>query len=175
MSKYSKKTILSYLLQIYVNFHILSKLRCFAQFEEKVDFCLKKEFLVLESALNLDSWAESAQILLELLSVFSGHKHDVLVHVPLQAPTKSWSNDCYIQTGIDRHMRSSLRSAWKCQRTDRLLLFSTSPPPLWEHQPLSKGASSMDHQITRLSQHQNNRKVRFSLSWQAGTSESRSL
>ena len=57
-SKYSKKTSLSYLLQIYVNFHILSKFRFFTQFEEKVDFCFKKEFLVLESALNLDSWAE---------------------------------------------------------------------------------------------------------------------
>ncbi len=57
-SKYSKKTSLSYLLQIYVNFHILSKFRIFAQFEEKVDFCLKKEFLVLESALNLDNRAE---------------------------------------------------------------------------------------------------------------------
>ncbi len=94
---------------------------------------------------------------------------------PFQAPTKSWSNDCYIQTVIDRHMRSSLQSAWKCQRTNRLLLFYTSPPPLWEHKPLSKGASSMDHQITQLSWHQNNRKVRFPYFEQAGTSESRSL
>ncbi len=52
-SKYSKKTSLSYLLQIYVNFHILSKFRFLAQFEEKVDFCLKREFLVLESALKV--------------------------------------------------------------------------------------------------------------------------
>ncbi len=159
-SHYSKKIILSYLLQIYVNFHIFSKLWFFAKFEEKVDFCSKNVFLALESAWNLDIWAEICSV--ELLFVISGHKHEVLLCLPpfrhQQSPR---SNDCYIQAVVDRHMWSSLQSAWKCQRTVRLLLFSTSPHPLWEHLLLSKGASSVDHQITQLCRHQNNKKVRF--------------
>jgi hypothetical protein len=74
-------------------------------------------FLALISALNLDSSElRFAQIFFELLSIVSGHKHEVLLYVFLLVAT----------------------------RTNWLLLFSTSTPPVWEHLPLSKGASSVD-------------------------------
>ncbi len=50
-------------------------------FKEKVDL-FKNVFLALISALNLDSSElRFAQIFLELLSIVSGHKHEVLLHV----------------------------------------------------------------------------------------------
>jgi hypothetical protein len=56
--------------------------------KKKVDFCSKNVFLALISALNLDSSElRFAQIFLELLSIVSGHKHEVLLHVFLLVDT----------------------------------------------------------------------------------------
>ncbi len=80
-TKYSTQKIFRYLLQIYVNFHILPKF----------DFCkinsrsVQKMYLTLISALNFK--LRFAQIFLELLSIVSGHKHELLLRVFLVVDT----------------------------------------------------------------------------------------
>ncbi len=71
----------------YMSTSIFCRNSIFAQYLKKKYICSKNVFLAL-SALNLDSSElRFAQIFFELLSIVSGHKHEVLLYVFLLVAT----------------------------------------------------------------------------------------
>jgi hypothetical protein len=110
----------------------------FIIFEEKVDLFKK---CISSSDICLNFKLRFAQIFLKLLSIVSGHKHELLLHVFLVVST----NKILDQTNV---MFSTVIDTCKVLGSAKGPIGFSSFPllhiPFGEHLPISKGASSVD-------------------------------
>jgi hypothetical protein len=140
------------------------------------DIC-QLPYFALISALNLDSSElRFAQIFLELLSIVSGHKHEVLLHVfHLVATNKilDQTNVTFSTVNVD-----TCNLLYKVLESVTGLIGFSSFPLL--HLPFGnichfyKKPALLTNQITQLCQHKKTGRSGFSILNRSGTSESRS-